>query len=96
MILTRRSLPQHVRVTKAGCWLWKRARMGEGYGILKLKGVVCYAHRVVYELFHGRIPNGGLILHRCDTPACVRPSHLYAGDYSANMRDAWARGRRVA
>jgi len=95
MILTRESLRHHVRVAKSGCWLWRRARMGEGYGILKLKGAVLYAHRVVFELFHGRIPARGMVCHRCDTPACVRPTHLYAGDNSTNQRDYWARGRRV-
>jgi Autographiviridae endonuclease len=96
MILTRESLLRHVRIAKSGCWLWRRGRMGEGYGILKLNGVVRYAHRVAFELFHGRIPKGGLVCHHCDTPACVRPEHLYAGNNSTNMRDAWARGRRVA
>lgn len=96
MTLTRRSLAHHVRVTKRGCWLWKRARTGEGYGALRLGRALCYAHRVVYELFHGPLPAGALVCHECDTPACVRPSHLYAGNNSTNMRDAWARGRRVA
>ena len=96
MILTRKSLKQHVRVTKSGCWLWKRGRMGGGYGILKLGGAVRYAHRVAFELFFGRIPKRAFVCHECDTPACVRPGHLYAGNNSTNMRDAWARGRRVA
>jgi hypothetical protein len=95
MILTRESLRRHVRVTAGGCWIWRRARMGEGYGIFKLRGIVHYAHRVAYRLFHGRIPKGRIICHHCDTPACVRPQHLYAGNHSTNMQDAYARGRRL-
>lgn len=96
MILTRDSLRHHVRVAKSGCWLWRRARMGEGYGMLRIGRALHYAHRAVYRLFHGRIPKRALICHTCDTPACLRPGHLYAGSNSTNMRDAWARGRRVA
>ncbi len=96
MILTRKSLKRYVRVAKSGCWLWRRARMGEGYGIFKLRGVVHYAHRVAYALFKGRIPKGALVCHVCDVPACVRPDHLYAGSSSMNLRDSWSRGRRAA
>jgi hypothetical protein len=96
MRLTRETLKQHVRVTRNGCWIWKRARMGEGYGIFKLEGVVRYAHRAAYELFHGRIPAGGMACHHCDVKACVRPDHLYAGTNSTNQRDYHARHRRVA
>lgn len=94
MNLTRDSLRKHVRVSRSGCWLWRRGRMGEGYGILKFRSVVSYAHRVAYELFRGPIPPGRLICHTCDTKACVRPDHLYAGNHSTNLRDVWARQRR--
>ena len=94
MKLTRESLMQHVRVARSGCWIWRRGRMGEGYGILKFHGVVSYAHRVVFELFHCPIPKGRLICHTCGTRPCVRPDHIYAGNHSTNMRDAYAHGRR--
>jgi HNH endonuclease len=76
-----------------GCWLWNGARYYNGYGAFGLsrqkKGAL--AHRVAYLLTHGEIPEGQLILHRCDNPPCVRPDHLYAGSYSDNQRDTIAR-----
>jgi len=32
-------------------------------------------------------------LHRCDTPACVNPDHLFWGTQKDNMQDAKAKGR---
>lgn len=35
------------------------------------------------------------MLHRCDTPACCNPSHLFLGTAKANHDDMAAKGRRV-
>lgn len=45
------------------------------------------AHRWVYEREYGSIPNGLIICHKCDVPACINPNHLYAGTYADNARD---------
>ena len=70
-----------------------------GYGKLGVciaKGVykTRKAHRVAYELATGvcLLPGIG-VLHSCDTPACVRPSHLFLGDQKINMLDAKTKGR---
>jgi len=78
---------------ETGCWNWTGYKRG-GRGILNIGGVTTYAYRFSYEHFVGEIPDGALICHHCDNGACNNPDHLYAGDHSSNLRDAFARGRR--
>jgi hypothetical protein len=76
------------------CWLWLAGLNSYGYGKFKQAGRTLGAHRVSYELNVGPIPDGQSVLHRCDTPACVNPSHLFLGSHVDNMRDMAAKGRR--
>jgi len=50
------------------------------------------AHQLAYEWFVGPI-EGLNVLHSCDTPPCVRPSHLFLGTQVINIRDAWRKAR---
>jgi hypothetical protein len=79
-----------------GCHLWIGATTPAGYGALNLnRDGVKYAHRISFELHHGPIPPGMDICHRCDTPACVNPEHLFAGTRLDNVRDMHAKGRQA-
>ena len=69
------------------CWLWTGYRNEKGYGIFRVIGGVERAHRFSYLLHYGEIPAGKMILHSCDNPSCVNPSHLYAGTETDNSRD---------
>jgi hypothetical protein len=83
------------KVNKSGdCWLWTAGTDQHGYGRFWYRGTMMAAHRLSYELAFGEAPQGGL-LHSCDTPSCVRPSHLRQGNQADNMRDAVNKGRQA-
>jgi hypothetical protein len=77
-----------------GCWEWTGSRTAPGWhGIIMFEGRRQVTHRVSWALAYGPIPKGLRVLHRCDNPPCVRPSHLYLGTQRDNALDMVARGR---
>jgi hypothetical protein len=85
------------KVTPRGCWEWQRGlNRGKerGYGRLKFRGRYMLAHRVAWILQrHPVIGPNERILHACDNPPCINPSHLFAGTQLDNIRDRDAKGR---
>ena len=45
------------------------------------------AARIAWQLSHHPVPDGCSVLHLCDHPWCVRPTHLVVGSQAANMAD---------
>jgi hypothetical protein len=85
-----------VAKSEDGCWLWiARGKTAFGYGLFKdrFETHTMPAHRWSWMLTYGEIPPGAWVLHKCDTPACVRPDHLYIGGLAENTRDAIVRNR---
>ena len=80
------------------CWLWTAATLTEPnlpYGVLQVGGRLKRAHRVSYELEHGPITRMDCVLHSCDNPRCVNPSHLFLGNKTSNAKDRDSKGRQA-
>lgn len=56
-----------------------------------------YVHVLSYMLYHGLVEMGDdiFVCHRCDNPACYRPSHLFEGTATDNNHDAKRKGRNA-
>jgi len=78
------------------CWIWIAYRRRDGYGQMRVGGRMLSAHRVSYELHNGPVPNGLCVLHRCDVPGCVNPTHLFLGTKADNNRDRNAKQRHAS
>ena len=74
------------------CWEWQ-ANLGRGYGMFSIEGRSIVAHRVSWTMLRGPIPEGMLVLHKCDNRKCVNPNHLFIGTQSDNVCDMLAKGR---
>lgn len=73
------------------CWEWQGPRNNQDYG--KVSRV--YAHRYACERAHGPAPSPEhVVMHSCDNPPCVNPTHLSWATQSDNMFDMWHKGRR--
>lgn len=82
-----------------GCWLWSGVPNADGYGQFFVgerndpghRNLI--AHRASWEMGVGEIPDGAVLCHRCDNPACVNPAHLFLGGHCDNRSDCIRKGR---
>lgn len=75
--------------------IWTRGKDLDGYGRTFYQKKQWIASRLSFYLAFGEIPTGKQILHRCDTPACVNPNHLFSGTPAENVKDCIVKGRRI-
>lgn len=73
----------------SGCWLWMgnlTAKEGLGYGRIRYLGRMTLAHRLVFSVAKGEVPNGLELDHLCRVRGCVNPDHLEAVTKSVNQK----------
>ena len=79
------------------CVLWNGSKDKDGYAVLQVSGYPSRMSRAVLEAKLERpIKAGMLALHSCDNPSCVNPLHLREGTQSENIREAFAKGRKIS
>jgi DNA-binding transcriptional regulator YiaG len=87
-------------VTKTdGCWLWNAGCDRDGYGVFDafIHGIKTKkAHRFSHMLSTGEVLDRNVfVMHSCDNPQCVNPSHLSSGSAAENTADMIRKGRHV-
>jgi hypothetical protein len=76
------------------CWEWTASRNWKNYGKFSPQGTgYMGAHRYSAMLHFGMFDRRDWVLHHCDNPPCVNPSHLYVGTRADNSRDMAVRKR---
>lgn len=63
------------------CWEWSGAHDPDGYGVFQHR-----AHRLVYEVMGGDIPDGMDLDHVCQNRGCVNPAHMAPESPDRNRR----------
>ena len=85
----------HCTRQPGGCWIWDlkgRTKDGYAFGTWPPKKRRT-AHRISYEAHIGPIPEGMMVLHKCDVRDCVNPEHLFLGTQIDNVHDMMDKGR---
>ncbi len=74
------------------CWEWTAGIVTGGYGGFWFDGTSVRAPKMAWFLTYGVWPVLQM-LHKCDNPPCVRPSHLFDGSHQDNVDDRQRKGR---
>lgn len=82
----RISIDEHTQ-----CWEWQGEINRNGYGRVWVEGKRLMAHRAIYTLIVGPIPEGLVLDHLCSNRRCCNPAHLEPVTHRENT----FRGRAV-
>jgi len=82
--ITKDNIKDRAVISEGGCWLWagairKAPNPNHCYGWVAYKNTQMNAHRLAWILFNGEIPNGLVVQHKCESPSCINPEHLFVG-----------------
>lgn len=94
-VLLRALLDERVRVGAPGdCWPCDGPEILKGgYVRLSIARQRIQAHRAMWIVTHGLIPDGLCVCHHCDNPPCCNPGHLFVGTAGDNAADRQRKGR---
>jgi|SRR5579859_1181101 len=84
-LIAKRIIIQRSYITS--CWEYSGYKDKDGYGRLFIGNRFVGAHRLILELILKDFNSKLMSLHKCNNPACFRPSHLYQGTHKNNMSD---------
>lgn len=82
------------------CWLWRAGPHRDDLNVIGVfqlgrgedEGLIRAPHYAWLEAGN-EIPSGMFLCHKCDTPKCVRPDHIFLGTPADNSRDMARKGR---
>jgi hypothetical protein len=89
--MRRETLPERIEKysipePNSGCILWIGVTNYSGYGVINVARKQYRAHRLIYELMRGPVPDGLVLDHLCRVRCCVNPDHLEPVTQLVNVR----------
>jgi hypothetical protein len=81
-------------INENGCYVCTSHQTNySGYPIISYNGKGHKAHRLLYTLFVGEIPEDKIIMHKCDNRLCLNVDHYQLGTIKDNNDDMSQKGR---
>jgi len=81
-------------IKKDGCWDSKTPLRKGGYIQIRYIDKMIGIHKASWLIHNGKIPDGLLVLHKCDNKRCSNPEHLFLGTHKDNHQDMVNKGRQ--
>lgn len=78
-------MKQDIPSVSSPCWTWPASNRPDGYAQITVGGRHRLAHRMMYEMAVGAIPDGLTLDHLCRNKLCVRPDHLEPVTIAVNL-----------
>jgi hypothetical protein len=89
--------PIEFKIDSDGCFICinRYLRGNNQYPCTSIDGKQTPVHRFIYEQCFGEIPEGMVVMHKCDNHLCINPEHLILGTQLENMQDCTRKKRNA-